>query len=543
MESKAYSRYKLFSQVSSKSDSYEICDDKNDNHKKPYKMNLDTLQLCRNIEDILSSFSILCPSYEASDNKCCEYLLYWLYGQVSNEKYDSFNIHWLYYKFHKLLEKKNLHRRKRIKCSANFLRIQNNKLLKNKKALYDFLDHYDIIKEELQANDTIMANKIPYCKYIGYIFHLFENMLMDHNSQSIQAYRHEMKNFKHKIIDKELDFIKTSCDTDSQISMFSIDTKTLHTLINEQLKNFKITDVSFRNKNLVNVRETNGQTSILSFIIKKYIFLSIYLNALYDIFWNIDSYQKYETYARGESNAYSTPSEYYCNHEEEYTVEGYDKIKDLCKLFISYLSFDNVQNDPSGNRRLGYLNYWLNKELKKNNYMSATDFMDVLNALLDNKFPAIANYNKFKYIVYNIDDEVIKEMDLLHHLHDYYNKIITESHDKDKCTEYFKKFIDLFEEGIHKYHVTKNNNFYIELLRLWSRYNAETDSPEFCKSNILPAFPKIETLHQKVKAASLSKTVESCKTFTDESVDNPQPWNKEYVKNYFFLKYILYWLI
>ncbi|GAB69381.1 hypothetical protein PCYB_001290 [Plasmodium cynomolgi strain B] len=44
---------------------------------------------------------------------------------------------------------------------------------------------------------------------------------------------------------------------------------------------------------------------------------------------------------------------------------GYDQIKNLCKPFISYLSFDKVQNDTSGRRRLEYLNYSLNKELKK----------------------------------------------------------------------------------------------------------------------------------------------------------------------------------
>ncbi|SCO66704.1 Plasmodium vivax Vir protein, putative [Plasmodium vivax] len=492
MKSKAYLQYKLFNPISSKSESYNICDDTKDEHKKPNKiMNSDTLQLCYNMEDIFSNFSVLCPSYEDEGSKCCEYLLYWLYGQVNKGEYDLFNIHWLYYKFHMLLKKRTLHPHKKIKCSANFLRILSRKLLKHKKALYDFLDHYDIIKEELEANDTTEDNKIQYCKYIGYIFHLFENMLMDRNSQSIQAYRHEMKNFKDEIIDKELSFIKNSCGADSQESIFGIDEKALHTLINEQLKDVKKTDVSFRNKHLVN----------------------------YDIFWDLDSYQKYETHALKEKNDYSDASENYCKPEKTNTGEDYDTIKDLCKLFISYflyLSFDNVQNDPGGRRHLGYLNYWLNKELKKKK-ISATDFIDVINALLDNKFYAIDNYNKFKYIVHNIDEEVIEELDLLRKLQDYYNKIITESRDKGKCSEYDKHFREHLEKGIRKYHETKNKNFYIELEKLWYRYN-KIDDPKFCKNNILPEPPEIETLHQIEKAASLSETITSCKNYTNIAV-------------------------
>ncbi|SCO66702.1 Plasmodium vivax Vir protein, putative [Plasmodium vivax] len=500
MKSKAYLQYELFNKVNSSTD--KICNDKNDEHKKPKTINSHSLKLCYNMEDIFSSFSVLCPSYEEVGSKCCEYLLYWLYGKVSNEEYDLFNIHWLYYKFHLLLEKTTWHHYKKIKCSTNFLRILNRKLLKNKKALYDFLDHYDIIKEELEDNTTTITNKNQYCKYIGYIYRLFENMLMDPNSQSIQAYRHEMENFKAKIIDKDLDFIKNSCDTYLQKSMFRINKKTLHTLINEQLKDVKKTDVSFRNKHLVN----------------------------YDIFWDLDSYQKYETYARKKNNGYSAASEYYCKPDKINAAEDYENIKDLCKLFISYflyMSYNNDQNVPSGKRHLGYMNYWLNKELKKkNNNISATAFVEILNVLLDKYFSGIDNYNKFKNIVYNIDDKIFEELDLLRKLQDYYNKIITESTDKDKCPEYGRNFTKLFEEGIRKYHETKNKKFYIELLRIWARYNIEANGTKKC--NNLPEPPVIEKLNQKEKAASLSKTRELCKTYTNIRLDTPQHWNQEH---------------
>ncbi|KMZ93708.1 hypothetical protein PVMG_05292 [Plasmodium vivax Mauritania I] len=307
-----------------------------------------------------------------------------------------------------------------------------------------------------------------------------------------------MKNFKAKIIDEDLDFIKKSCDTDSQKSMFRIDKKTLLTLINEQLKDVKTTDVSFRNKHL------------------------------YDIFWDINTYEEYESYARGNKNAYSAASEYYCKPDKLNAAEDYNKIKDLCKVFIPYflyISYNNDQNVPSGRRHLGYMNYWLNKELKEKK-IRATDFIDVLNALLDNKFSAIDNYNKFKNIVYNIDDKIFEELDLLRKLQDYYNKIITESTDKDKCPEYGRNFTKLFEEGIRKYHETKNKKFYIELLRIWARYNIEANGTKKC--NNLPEPPVIEKLNQKEKAASLSKTRELCKTYTNIRLDTPQHWNQEY---------------
>ncbi|KMZ81206.1 hypothetical protein PVIIG_02688 [Plasmodium vivax India VII] len=309
-----------------------------------------------------------------------------------------------------------------------------------------------------------------------------------------------MKNFKVNIIDKELDFIKKSCDAYLQKSMFRIDKKTLHTLINEQLKDVNITDASFGNKHL------------------------------YDIFWDIKSYEEYETHALKEKNDYSDASENYCKPEKANGEENYNKIKDLCKPFISYflyLTFKSVQNYHSGRRYLGYMNYWLNKELKKKqNNISATDFIDILNALLDNDFSVIDNYNKFKNIVYNTDEEVNKELDLLHDLHDYYNKIITESSDQEKCSEYGQKFVELFKEGIRQYHVTKSKNFYIELLRIWSRYNNEKNKPKFC--NILPEPPEIKTLNQKEKEASLSKTIDSCKNYTNISLDTLQHWNREY---------------
>ncbi|GAW80433.1 variable surface protein [Plasmodium gonderi] len=490
-----YSHYKLFDAFKSTSSAHKICDEENYPHKLS-KLDENVVSICHNLEEILENFDNYCTLIDKTNHiNCCEHLLYWMYGKINKEQWDVFNIQWIYFKFHKLLNK-NISFNTQYKCNPEFLRVLDKGLLKNKKSLYDFLENYDAIKKAL---DNELGNNNYYCKYIKKIFLLYQKLVKEPGSQSIHAYKHEMKRFKEKIIDDELGFITEKCNKDSQIPLFDNETKVLNALINGQEQDIKIIEERTKNK------------------------------YIYDIFRDFDKYMEYINLVKSEKNSYSSHADHYCENNMKTDILQSKEIKNVCKHFISYISYLSLninEYNPRYKKYFGFLNYWLNNELK-NTDKCATDFLKILENSVDRSFVAFKDYSMFKNYVYNIDGELREEMDILYKLYNNLNVIISSKEEK-KCQENGKTFIHKFEEGIKKYNLTRNNDFYVELMKVWSRYINAKVKHQFCKNNSFPESPKMSKLNHEVILSYLSKTSELCETYTNQRLPILSHTNEKY---------------
>ncbi|GAB69489.1 hypothetical protein PCYB_002380 [Plasmodium cynomolgi strain B] len=214
-KSKLHLAYEKFNEQKSLTCESEKCS------KVKYVLNPDTqfnkkiVDLCCRVENILKNLDTSCSEDDELDhNNCCDYLLYWLYGEIIKGEYNSFSIHWLYDKIQTLLEENNSNSNKKAKCNENFMRIFDMEKLNNKKILFDFLSYYDSIYEILRTG--IGENKKEYCQYIDFIFYIYSNIHKEYQSIKIKAYDNEINGFQKKLQDYDYTILKSKCFDSSQ---------------------------------------------------------------------------------------------------------------------------------------------------------------------------------------------------------------------------------------------------------------------------------------------------------------------------------------
>ncbi|KMZ83503.1 hypothetical protein PVBG_00585 [Plasmodium vivax Brazil I] len=506
-KSKLHLTYEKFNKESSSRNS-EICKKVKNILNPETQFNNKIVDLCCKVENILKNLDTSClENDEHAHKNCCDYFLYWLYGEIIKGEYNFFSIHWLYEKIQTLLKENNSSINRKIKCNENFMRIFDMEKLTNKKILFDFLSYYDSIYHILRTGKG--KNKKEYCQYINFIFYLYSKIHKGYHSKTIEAYDNEINGFQKKLKSYDYTILKSKCLDRFQKSILKHLNAFIHTLNVQQTEYYKQISEPFNYGNFIN----------------------------YDIFRYIHNYQAQKIPA-GSNTADVSNLTNDCNKINEHPASDHEGLKNICKKFILYFIYLS-QNIPIDVNYFEYLNYWLNKELKKIR-TSATDFIRVMDSIVNYKFPVHSLYYKIKDKVYNIKEDVLNEMDTLYTLYDNYNKFLTETKDGSKCEEYGNKCLDVYETNINNCYQNKNRQFYKALLQFRDIYNKNKTNLQICKIQQLPDLPEKKTFEQHQKEIYKKKSSSSCNNIKSKNLKLLPNGEHKYVNKYFFLKIILF---
>ncbi|GAB69486.1 hypothetical protein PCYB_002350 [Plasmodium cynomolgi strain B] len=238
-------------------------------------INKKIVDLCCKVENILKNLDTSCSENdELAHNNCCDYFLYWLYGEIIKGEYDAFSIHWLYDRIQTLFEENNSCSNKTVKCNENFMRIFDMEKLKNKKTLFDFLSYSDSIYDILTSGNS--EYKKEYCQYIDFIFYLYSKIHKVYHSKTIKAYDNEINGFLNKLKSYDYTILNNKCIDSSEISILRHLNALIHTLNVEQTEYPKKISEPFQHGNFINV--SNDIPKILKNV---HYFLSLKLSLKY----------------------------------------------------------------------------------------------------------------------------------------------------------------------------------------------------------------------------------------------------------------------
>ncbi|SBT74307.1 PIR protein [Plasmodium ovale] len=169
------------------------------------------LPVCSKVEKNIQDWNDVlefAKSLHVNENECCSYFIYWLYNELKDSKSNYLGINLVYSKMSNFLEKNCLKIREK-EHDVKFVKVYDKDVIKNKKELYEFLEYYKYLRLNLENEDSY---KEQYCKYVKYIFDLYNEMDQDYNSKCSGFYG-EMTSFKKKFQngDGELNFLKSKC--------------------------------------------------------------------------------------------------------------------------------------------------------------------------------------------------------------------------------------------------------------------------------------------------------------------------------------------
>ncbi|KMZ95685.1 hypothetical protein PVMG_05829 [Plasmodium vivax Mauritania I] len=292
------------------------------------------------------------------------------------------------------------------KKGYNYCWYKNFKLasseFNNKKQLYEFLEHYDSIKNKLNNVDS--SNNIEYCTFIKKMFDLYLEM---EKSNTAQIYNDEIRYFQQKI-NCELSYVKTKCSD-----------KCLHLVFQT------------KNDNFCQPNENNiGELS--------------------------KSPKKYEDF-NSEENI-----DIYCNFCTEILPleRDYPGINELCKKLARNLidiTKETAENNDDIKNNCEYLTHWIYDEMRKlysspsqsiGNIPFVHKLLDVgyrINETLKNKHCRFKYYRDYSF-------EELKEMKKLHDFFKIYkdidNKISTIGSENSNYCEYISHIYGLYRKYI-----------------------------------------------------------------------------------------------
>ncbi|KMZ91865.1 hypothetical protein PVMG_00738 [Plasmodium vivax Mauritania I] len=342
------------------------------------KKHLDELE--KHLKNILDKWDSISNSTDYDENKCSEYLKYWLYGKIAEKKLNFFQIRELNDNLKELMEKK-LSIINENDCRKNFIKCAPIKVLHNKKILYDFSEYYIYLNNELSKIEENVKGK--YCKYITHIFELYHKLYEeDKQWDLLHRYENEFKLFR-TIFEKEnaLSSLKSKCNIDNSLI--------------ESIKNVKTTDTLEEN-NFRGLATSNRYDNNFNNIKSEY----------EKVLKGLPSFQIYEELRKDvKDNEYKSV---HCDKLSE--SKNKDNIKKLCKKLLRNLTdlpkLDNMKNKSHTDQCL-YLNFWIYDELskiydhKEENIFDVPDVAKFLNADIEiNKDLIEKDLNKnYKIIV------------------------------------------------------------------------------------------------------------------------------------------------
>ncbi|CAI7721625.1 PIR protein [Plasmodium vivax] len=191
--------------------------------------------ICCAIQDEMkdwNSFLELMKALGTNDNtKICDYFTHWLYGIIRKSKITDMEVYHLHHKMEDMLKGVCTYKNTDGSEIKRYLRIYDRNVLKDKRELYDFLEYYNNIKKVL--NHRKYTNKDKYCKYIKYIFNLYQKMEMNNYKE---FYNMETKYFKEifEKADAELSFLEDKCPGDYLYLIFNKGKRILRDLKEEK---------------------------------------------------------------------------------------------------------------------------------------------------------------------------------------------------------------------------------------------------------------------------------------------------------------------
>ncbi|CAG9478291.1 unnamed protein product [Plasmodium vivax] len=167
-----------------------------------------------------------------TDNtKICDYFTHWLYGIIRKSKITDLDIYNLYEKMKDILKDVCNYKNTKESEVKRYVRIYDRNVLKDKRELYDFLEYYNNIKKVLSYEKPI--NKDEYCRYIKYIFNLYQKMAMNNYKE---LYNMETDYFKEifEKADEELTFLENKCFGEYLYLIFDKEKRVLRDLKEEK---------------------------------------------------------------------------------------------------------------------------------------------------------------------------------------------------------------------------------------------------------------------------------------------------------------------
>ncbi|KMZ87937.1 hypothetical protein PVBG_05385 [Plasmodium vivax Brazil I] len=473
--------------------SSNICKNDNDLNTK-FNLDEDILNVCKRVERILNKWNYICSTNnDISDNTCCDFLIYWIYGELIKKNYTSYNVHWLYRKIQNLLENNEHVTSKNLNCNGNFKRVFAIENLKSKKYLHDFLEYFDSIKRILQSETP---DKKDYCDYIYYILQLYNSIKEACYTRIPEACPDEIKLFQDKIKGDDLSLVKNNCLRN--LSKFKL--SNMNAILDQLKKELTIdkerVENPFKYRKLIN----------------------------YDIFHYLKKYQEEEKSTQGKQKNVSNETEEQCTKINSGDHDEHTKLEKICKEFILYF-FNFPKTKINSIHFFDYMNYWLNEKLKTTK-TKATDFIGIMDKNLSYNFSSNSLYKRFKRSVYDMNGNILEEMNILHNLHDEYNKFLENL--ENECTVSDNKCLSTYLTEINKCYHNKNKKFQKSLNNILSMYNKKYQKN--CKGkkpdDVLPSCKIVERYITNKKP---EKCVSSCQNFENKNLRTSSKGKHEYV--------------
>ncbi|SBT55826.1 PIR Superfamily Protein [Plasmodium ovale wallikeri] len=213
---------------------YERCIEENGKKKKEGTQVYSNIT-CRIDDENALSLGKLQEEFKSArtdDNNICDYLLYWMSDKIKECEFNTHCTIWLYNVFWKFWENSSCC--EKDECKKMFVVEFDMKALKNKKELYEFLEHYNNIEKTLKEGNFEI--NVTYCKYAKYMFDLYR--LMD-NENVHKIYEKELQHFQNTFNDNyKLSKLKEVCNDQSLSVKLKIEENERNLLLHDQFDRF-----------------------------------------------------------------------------------------------------------------------------------------------------------------------------------------------------------------------------------------------------------------------------------------------------------------
>ncbi|KMZ95043.1 hypothetical protein PVMG_06025 [Plasmodium vivax Mauritania I] len=228
--------------------------------------------------------------------------------------------------------------------------------------------------------------------------------------------------------------------------------------------------------------------SIIIINYNKYIIkiITTLIKNTYDFFDNILKYVNVAEKLEGDASIELQYKD--CNgFSSQYIKENIEKGEKICdkylKLYNSLINdISNPQSDPNYEKKLKFLNYWLNSKLTESGINKITCVNEFASDIEDYIWQYLPK-NYTKVFTYNIKDEDLNQMNVLYNLYKKYSKMHSEL-EKQSCTPKDLE-LDCSNECFHEYKLHRSRCIGVQ--------------NKFCDE--LDVFKrKYETLYEKVEA-------------------------------------------
>lgn len=185
---------------------------------------------------------------------------------------------------------------------------------------------------------------------------------------------------------------------------------------------------------------------------------------------------------------------YSCVLQANEFIASVNELQTICGKFkhlFSLLFSDDWPYSSSDIQKANFLNFWLNKELKK--YNNAAVYANNFYNRIKSNYDWSNEANKLKDKIYNISEVHLRNMTTLYDLYGYYHKIITiiDSPNENECWNYSETCVQKYEEANQNCY--RNTSKFCDALKSFNeKYQTIGEQPSLkCKIktiSLLPAY-------------------------------------------------------